>query len=149
LYPQLLEIADNLSNVYIHRAISHTSAATDTADEPEMLGQIEQLMVETLPQPSSLSPARVIATGEASKTRGLTALPTAHPLNTVPARIIPDIKAIAGGADMSTYVAVEAAVSQAAPVRSLENTLHHIYNTFSGHSLNRRWRRRHDFRLRY
>jgi hypothetical protein len=59
-----LDIRDDLSDIYIHRASGYATAATYAAERPELLRKIEQLVTKTLAEAGSLICSGIIAAGD-------------------------------------------------------------------------------------
>src|SRR3990172_6144838 len=113
-YP--LHFGGHLSDVYVHRAGAHTTAAAGAFHLAfELGGVVEELVEEALPEPGPLGGAGVKAPCQTGEASGLAAFPAPYPLYPPLESIVPDIKTVAAGADIGTEVAVDASVCQALP----------------------------------
>jgi hypothetical protein len=130
--PYFLNIADNLTDINVHRTATNTATTTGATYNTELLRHIQQLMIKALAEPGSLGSPRVISSGDAGEPGGLTAFPAPNPLNIVPVGIVPNVKAIAHRTDIGTKITMDAAICQPAPVGSFKNPAHRLHHPLSG-----------------
>jgi len=144
---QLLKVTYNLSNIYIHWAGLNASATPNTSNILKLLWEIEELVREALPQPSPPCSPGVVTPGGMAKTWGLTTVPAPYSFYFSLIRIVPHIKTIAGGANIGTDVAMQAAVSKSLPIRVIKELPYYSGDPLGGDSLRLGWSRQCSFIL--